>query len=321
VDWKSLAQLPIAYPPLKSVQRGIVRRIQTAKASSATAASHLDAARRAIERFRQSILAAACSGRLSADWREEHYQRSVRPLLEQIRGTRSTKAGRKSSVETPDISLLDELPNTWGWACVGEVSEVQLGGTPYRKAGAYWGGGIPWVSSGEVANCRISNTRETISETGLANSNAKMYPAGTVLIAMIGEGKTRGQSAILDIEASTNQNVAGILPDVSIVKPEYVWRWALAQYEVTRAVGRGGNQPALNGQKVRELAIPVPPLEEQEEIVSRVDGLLAAADSLLARIDAAQRDVSLSSQAVLAKAFRGELIPSTADSDLLTSKG
>src|SRR5438105_12343241 len=104
-----------------------------------------------------------------------------------------------------------------------------------------------------------------ITKEGLERSNAKVCPRGSVLIAMIGEGKTRGQSAILDIEASTNQNVAGVIPNPSVVIAEYVWRWALAQYEVTRAVGRGGNQPALNGQKVRELVLPVPPVQEQTE--------------------------------------------------------
>jgi type I restriction enzyme S subunit len=127
------------------------------------------------------------------------------------------------------------------------------------------------------------------------------------LIAMIGEGKTRGQSAILDVEASTNQNVAGILLDKSIMSPEYVWRWALAQYEVTRAVGRGGNQPALNGEKVRELTIPVLPLEEQTAIVSRVDELISVSDGLLARVEIAGRRAERSSHAVLAKAFGGEL--------------
>jgi type I restriction enzyme S subunit len=91
---------------------------------------------------------------------------------------------------------------------------------------------------------------------------------------MIGEGKTRGQSAILDIEAATNQNVAAILPNHEIVTSEYVWRWALAQYEVTRAVGRGGNQPALNGQKVRQLRVPVPHIDEQHEIVRQVSILM-----------------------------------------------
>jgi type I restriction enzyme, S subunit len=125
---------------------------------------------------------------------------------------------------------------------------------------------------------------------------------------MIGEGKARRQSAILDIEAATNQNAAGILLDASIVTPEYAWRWALAQYEVTRAVGRGGNQPALNGQKVRELAIRIPPPAEQLEIVRRVDQLLAVAERVLVRVDAASRRVERNSQATLAKAFRGDLI-------------
>jgi type I restriction enzyme S subunit len=167
------------------------------------------------------------------------------------------------------------------------------------------------VSSGEVANCRIAFTRETVSELGLANSSAKVYPSGTVLIAMIGEGKTRGQAAILDIEASTNQNAAGVLADRRFVDPEYLWRWALAEYETTRAAGTGGNQPALNKQRVANLIIPVPPLEEQAEVVRRVDQLLAVAGRLLARIDLAARRVDRSSQAVLAKAFRGELTLTT----------
>ena len=186
---------------------------------------------------------------------------------------------------------------------------MRLGGTPSRKTPSYWNGGIPWISSGEVANCRITQTRETISQDGLANSNAKLYPAGTVLIAMIGEGKTRGQSAILDIEASTNQNVAGVLADSSFVSPEYLWRWALAQYETTRAVGRGGNQPALNGQKVRELMIPIPPLEEQRYIEDRAERLLMLADSLTERIEAAVARVKRVSDAVSAKAFHGDLAP------------
>jgi type I restriction enzyme, S subunit len=194
-----------------------------------------------------------------------------------------------------------------------DVATVCLGGTPSRKQGAYWGGTIPWVSSGEVANCRISGTREKISSIGLKNSNAKIYPRGTVLIAMIGEGKTRGQSAILDIEACTNQNAAGLVLDVDGVNPEYVWRWALGEYERTRDVGRGGNQPALNGQKVRELALPLPPLSEQHEIVRRVDALFALADTIEARVAAATARTDKVTQFILAKAFRGELVPTEAD--------
>jgi len=294
--------------PLVEFQLSLARLVDEVDFKRDTAARHIGVAAHAVERFRQAILAAGCSGRLTSEWREAHDLPSARITLDRLRAGRSTGAQRRTSVQPPDSDSLDAIPETWGWAAIGEVAEIQIGGTPSRKTAAYWGGGVPWVSSGEVANCRISRTRETISRTGLVNSSAKMYPAGTVLIAMIGEGKTRGQSAILDIEASTNQNVAGILPDASVVMPEYVWCWALAQYEITRAVGRGGNQPALNGQKVRELAIPVPPLDEQHEIVRRVGRFLAAADTLHVRINTAGRKVDLSSQAVLAKAFGSGLL-------------
>ena len=101
---------------------------------------------------------------------------------------------------------------------------------------------------------------------------------------MIGEGKTRGQSAILDIEASTNQNVAGLLLDHEDINPDYIWYWALSEYERNRAVGRGGSQPALNGEKVRALPLPLPPNEEQVEIVNRVRTLLDRVDAIEGRV-------------------------------------
>ena len=124
---------------------------------------------------------------------------------------------------------------------------------------------------------------------------------------MIGEGKTRGQSAILDIEAATNQNAAGVLADRDLVNPEYLWRWALAEYETNRAAGTGGNQPALSKQRVSDLRIPVPPLAEQAEIVRRLEGLLDLADRLQGRVETASQQVERSLPAVMAKAFRGEL--------------
>jgi type I restriction enzyme S subunit len=130
---------------------------------------------------------------------------------------------------------------------------------------------------------------------------------------MIGEGKTRGQAAILGIEACTNQNVAGLVFDGNYMVSAYVWCWALAEYERTRAVGRGGNQPALNGQKVRNLPFPLPPEDEQHEIVRRVEGLLSLVDKIEERVEAATRHADKLTQAILAKAFRGELVPTEAE--------
>jgi type I restriction enzyme, S subunit len=300
---------PVAVPKDERVQEQIAALIDSIESKQLSSARHLSAARRAVERFRQAVLAAACVGQLTAAWRDE--QEEVDDVAKTLQVLRARAGWFRERKIDPylDLSKLAGLPPNWTWAALGEVAEVQIGGTPSRNEASYWKGDVPWVSSGEVANCRISHTRERITEAGLANSSAKLYPTGTVLIAMIGEGKTRGQSAILDIKASTNQNAAGVLSDREIVSPEYVWRWALAQYEVTRAIGRGGNQPALNGQKVRELTIPLPPRTEQEEIIQRVDQLLAFSDGLKQRIEAASTRIERSSEAVLAKAFRGELSP------------
>lgn len=288
----SMNSIPVLLAP-RRVQDALVATIDAVSSLRGRASDHLAVARRAAERFRQAVLAAACSGRLTADWREFNDE-AVSDELQ----------------STIDAAVADErvLPESWRMARVRDIGVVQLGGTPSRKRADYWDGSVSWVSSGEVANCRISSTRETISEEGLTHSSAKLYPPGTVLIAMIGEGKTRGQAAILDIEASTNQNAAGILADRRFIHPEYLWRWALSEYETTRAAGMGGNQPALNKQRIGDLVVPIPPLGEQGEIVRRVDHLLPLADGLKKRIDTASNRVDRSAQAVLAKAFRGELL-------------
>ncbi len=132
---------------------------------------------------------------------------------------------------------------------------------------------------------------------------------------MIGEGKTRGQSAILDVDASTNQNSAALVFEVPLIEPEYVWFWALAEYEGNRGVGRGGSQPALNGAKVRAFPLPLPTRDEQREIVRRVESIFAYADRLEARYAAARAQVERLTPALLAKAFRGELVPQDPDDE------
>jgi type I restriction enzyme S subunit len=104
-------------------------------------------------------------------------------------------------------------------------------------------------------------------------------------------------------------SIAGLVFDVPLVEPEFVWFWALGEYERNRDIGRGGNQPALNGAKVRALPLPLPPRDEQKEIVRRVEALFAYADRLEARYNTARAQVERLTPALLAKAFRGELVP------------
>src|SRR5437016_4697471 len=103
------------------------------------------------------------------------------------------------------------LPKGWSRRTLGEVAQISSGGTPDRAEPSYWGGSIPWVTTGEIRFNTITDTAEKITEQGLKNSSAKLFPPGTLLLAMYGQGKTRGQVAKLGIEATSNQNSAAIL--------------------------------------------------------------------------------------------------------------
>jgi hypothetical protein len=182
---------------------------------------------------------------------------------------------------------------------VGELGEVFVGSTPSRRDPTLWDGDVAWVSSGEVAFRRISRTRETISTKGLGNPGRRLHPPGTVLLAMIGEGKTRGQAAILDVPASHNQNSAAIRLNQRLMLPEFLFYCFMQQYDVNRSFGRGGQQPALNKALVQSLEVPCPSLDEQHRLVEEI------AESL-SSIDSTERDVE--DVVVLARSFRVALL-------------
>jgi type I restriction enzyme S subunit len=190
---------------------------------------------------------------------------------------------------------------------IGKFSRVFVGSTPSRRRAELWGGGVPWVSSGEVAFGRISRTRETISPSAV--TAGRVHPAGTVLLGMIGEGKTRGQAAILDVPAAHNQNSAAIRLDVELCTPEWLFYVLMARYEVTRRAGSGGQQPALNKSRVESLSVPLPPVGEQRRIVTEIEQRLSAIDELRAAIERSRRKAASLRRAVLERAFRGDLVP------------
>lgn len=154
-------------------------------------------------------------------------------------------------------------------ATLGSVCKVSSGSTPRRSNSAYYSGKIPWVKTGEVVGGRINYTGEMITEAAMQDSSLKLYPPGTVLLAMYGQGKTRGQVGILDIEATTNQACAAITCSSSIL-PDFLFNQLKFGYESIRNMGRGGNQPNLNAQLVRNIPLVVPNLKNQEEFVKRI---------------------------------------------------
>ncbi|MCM1139962.1 MAG: restriction endonuclease subunit S [Muribaculum sp.] len=170
----------------------------------------------------------------------------------------------------------DPVTNPKGWEIkkVGNISSVLTGSTPSREIERYYIGNIPWVKTTEVQNCRISDTEEHISEEALADTNCKIFPINTILVAMYGQGKTRGQVARLDIEACTNQACAAILPN-DILIPSFIFNFLLVSYEPLRSVAVGCNQKNLNLSLIKNYPIICPPLALQQQFAAKVEAIEA----------------------------------------------
>ena len=163
-----------------------------------------------------------------------------------------------------DSSLYPYVP-------VKELTHVISGGTPSRDVLEYWRDGtIPWVKTTELQNKIITKVDEHITSKGLAASSAKIVPPNTTLIAMYGQGKTRGMTGYLGISASTNQACACILPSPEI-NSVYIWKYFELSYDKLRNMAKGGNQPNLNGNMIKNFPVLVPPIKRQEEYVQFVN--------------------------------------------------
>lgn len=157
------------------------------------------------------------------------------------------------------------VPEGWQLSTIERIATVSSGGTPSRKNTSYWNGNIPWVTTAEVQFKTIIDTAEKITVDGLNNSSAKLFPRNTILMAMYGQGKTRGQVAKLGIEATTNQACAAILLKEGY-EVDYYYQFLISQYEHIREMSNSGGQKNLSATIVKSIEVPVPPLFEQKKI-------------------------------------------------------
>lgn len=162
-----------------------------------------------------------------------------------------------------------------GWKVVklGDVCETGAGGTPLKSHKEYYQGGtIPWLLSGEVSQGEIFESQNFITEKGLQNSSARLFPPNTVLIAMY--GATAGQVGILRFASTTNQAVCGILPNDKFL-PEFLYYCFLSKKDELIAQAVGGAQPNISQIKIKNTLIPIPTLPEQQRIVTLLDETFA----------------------------------------------
>ena len=163
-------------------------------------------------------------------------------------------------------SPLGIIPENWEVKRLGEIAEIGSGGTPSKGHSEYWNGNIPWITTSLLNNPYIETAEEYITEEGLNNSSAKMLNEGVLLMAMYGQGQTRGKVSKLLIRASTNQACAYI--DVHTGLVDYIHQNLIANYESIRNESNDGNQKNLSLGIISNIRISFPPFPEQQRIVS-----------------------------------------------------
>ncbi|NQT71105.1 MAG: restriction endonuclease subunit S [Desulfobacteraceae bacterium] len=154
----------------------------------------------------------------------------------------------------------------WPYRKIAEFCVTGSGGTPSRqKAGLYYGGDIPWIKSGELKDSILIKTDETITKKGLKESSAKLVPKGSILVAMY--GATVGKTALLGINATTNQAICNIQPNPEIVENKFLWHFLKSNIKELLHKRFGGAQPNISQQIIKETKVPIPPISEQRRIV------------------------------------------------------
>ncbi len=187
---------------------------------------------------------------------------------------------------------------------IGQILKVDTGGTPSReRKDFYENGNICWVKTTEVNGDKISETQEKITQKAMQSSNCKIFPVETVLIAMYGQGKTRGQVGILGIEATTNQACAAILPNHSNVNMVFLFHQLKLLYEKLRELGRGGNQPNLNLSIIKNFEILCPNLEDQKAFENFA---IKIAQQRCKLIELTKK-INILFKSLMQRAFKGEL--------------
>ena len=263
--------------------------------------------------LRQKILDLAIHGKLVP---QDPNDEPASVLLERIKAEkeRLIKEGKikrsKKSAKTSDTPHYEnvpcEVPDKWVWMTLGEVGTWQSGGTPSRSNKTYYGGNIPWLKTGDLNDGLISDIPESITEEAVANSSAKINPAGSVLIAMY--GATIGKLGILTFPATTNQACCACI-EFNAITQLYLFYFLLSQRNGFIAKGGGGAQPNISKEIIVNTFIPLPPLSEQQRIVMEIEKWFALIDQVEQGKADLQNTIKQTKSKILDLAIHGKLVP------------
>lgn len=320
-DFVRSIEIPLA--PLPE-QKRIADKLDTLMARIDACRDRLDRLPSIIKLFKRSVLAVATSGRLTEEWRQSHTPESADLLLARIVKRRKQayidlcKSAMKSGNRKPkqrtglEIILINKddlpaIPDSWAYCNLQNLGEFTRGRSKHRPRNdaKLYGGPYPFIQTGDIANSsgKITSHRQTYSEAGLAQS--RLFPAGTLCVTI---AANIADTAILTYPACFPDSVVGLIPD-----QEFLIEWARYYIQVIQndleTYAPATAQKNINMEILELVSIPLPPFQEQVEIIRRVDQLFTLADRLEARVKTARARVDTLTPSTLAKAFRGELVP------------
>ena len=264
-----------------------------------------------LKQLKQTILQEAIEGKLTEKWRVKNPDiGTAKELLEQIKTEKEKLVKDKKIKLAKPLAPINEdetpfdIPQNWEWCRLGDISFVGTGATPLTSEPKYYNGDINWITSSATGADFVTEAETKITELALKETNCQIYPIGTLVIAMYGQGKTRGQITELMIDSATNQACAAIsiyLKDKAL--NQFIKKYFQKIYLEIRELASGGAQPNLNMQKVKDTMIALPPLEEQKEIVATIEKLFTLCNELESEINQNKTTVDNLMATVLKEAF------------------
>ena len=319
-----LRNILLPLPPLEE-QKRIVEKLDSLFEKIQKIKEIIEEVKEKTTSRREAILSKAFSGKLTEKWRGENHTENARELLVKINDEKirlwedeckkAEDEGRKKPTK-PKLKTIDEmlvgaeeepykLPNNWIWTRLGDITNVVSGGTPSTSKEEYYNGNIPWITPKDLSNYKekyILNGARNITEEGLKKSSAVLLPINSVLMS---SRAPIGYVVINKKEVSTNQGFKSFTPSISYI-PEYLYHYLKKSKNYLESIATGTTFKELSGDKAKKIIFPLPPLEEQKEIVRVLDKVFEE-ENRISELISLENKIEILEKTILDRAFRGEL--------------
>jgi len=309
----SMRKIPVMLAS-SSEQTRIANKLDSLLTKIEAAQTRLEKIPSLLKRFRQSVLAAATSGELTKEWRKENVYFTTtmlenflplkKPARYNSRNTGYIEGIIATAVGKPDFKLVDN----WEWIPLVDIAVMGTGHTPNRSKPEYWGGDVCWIGIKDARKNHtgtIFGTVQKTNELGLLNSAARILPQNTVCISRTA---SVGYVVKMGKPMATSQDFVTWTP-TEVLDPDWLKWLFVSEKESLFKFGKGTTHTTVYFSEWLSIHVALPPLEEQKEIVRRVESLFTLADTVEKQYNGAKKRTDKLTQSILAKAFKGELVP------------